>query len=284
MPQFFNQAQLSYNGSVINSNIAAGELVETLSVTKTAVADSYSRSDNVTYVVSIVNSGTAAFSSVTVTDDLGGYIYGGETLYPLSYTEGSLRVYVNGVLTAVPGVSAGPPLSVTGINVPAGGNVIIVYEAAVTGFAPLEAGSEIVNTVTVSGGGISVPITASETVSADVSPVLTVTKTIEPAAVTENGTVTYSFLIQNTGNTATVATDDVTLSDTFDPILENITVAYDGEVLTEGVDYTYDELTGAFSTVPGRLEVPAATFVRDDNTGAWIITPGVGILTVSGTI
>ena len=92
MPQFFNQAQLSYNGSVINSNIAAGELVETLSVTKTAVADSYSRSDNVTYVVSIVNSGTAAFSSVTVTDDLGGYIYGGETLYPLTYTEGSLRV------------------------------------------------------------------------------------------------------------------------------------------------------------------------------------------------
>ena len=41
MAQFTNQAQLSYNDSVTNSNIAVGELLEVLSATKTAVIDEY---------------------------------------------------------------------------------------------------------------------------------------------------------------------------------------------------------------------------------------------------
>ena len=282
MPQFFNQAQLSYSGSVINSNIAVGEINETLRVTKTAVGDRYSPTDDVTYVVSIVNSGSAPINDLTVTDDLGGYTIGGETVYPLNYTDGSASVYVNGILSAAPAVTAGPPLVFTGINVPAAGNVIIVYEAAVTGFASPEAGGEIVNTVTVDNGcAIG---TASETVFAQEDPELTVTKTVEPTTVSECGNITYSFLIQNIGNTATGEADNVTLRDTFDPILRNIVVTYDGELLSEGVDYTYNELTGEFSTIPGRIVIPAATFVRDPETGLWVTTPGVGLLAVSGTI
>lgn len=47
-----------------------------------------------------------------------------------------------------------------------GGNVTIVYEAETNAFAPLLAESEITNTVTVSGGGIT-PVTAKETVIAE---------------------------------------------------------------------------------------------------------------------
>ena len=43
MAQFTNQAQLSYNGGVINSNVAIGELLEVVSATKTAVMDDYTR-------------------------------------------------------------------------------------------------------------------------------------------------------------------------------------------------------------------------------------------------
>ena len=42
----------------------------------------------------------------------------------------------------------------------------IVYEAETNAFAPLLAESEITNTVTVSGGGIT-PVTAKETVIAE---------------------------------------------------------------------------------------------------------------------
>ena len=96
--------------------------------------------------------------------------------------------------------------------------------------------------------------------------------------------MTYTFTLQNFGNTATVATDDVTVSDTFDPILDPITVTLDGVTLAEGTDYTYDEATGTFATVPGRVVIPAATYTQDPVTGEWNVEPGTVTLIVTGTV
>jgi len=284
MAVFTNQATLSYNGVVRSSNITTGEILEALSVTKTALGDSYAPFDKVTYVVSIVNNGTSAYNGLTVTDDLGGYAFGTSTVYPLAYIEGSARLFVNGTPAADPAVTAGPPLTATGLNVPPNSNALLIYEAEVTDFAPLIAGSTIENTVIVSGDGLITPITASETVSIADEPNLTITKSLSPAVVTDNGRLTYTFVIQNIGNEEAVATDNVTVTDIFDPILSDITVTLNGAVLTEGVDYTYDEATGSFATVPGRITVPAAAFSQDIATGAWITDPGNAVLTVTGTI
>ncbi len=123
-----------------------------LAATKTAVRKTYGQNDRVTYVVSIVNSGNTAMTGLTVADDLGAYAFGTDTLVPLTYVAETVRYYSNGILQTTPAVTAGPPLSVSGISVPAGGNVTIVYEAETNAFAPLLAESEITNTVTVSGG------------------------------------------------------------------------------------------------------------------------------------
>lgn len=48
MAIFYNQATLSYNGNVVNSNITVGELLEVLSITKTAVSANYRAGGNVT--------------------------------------------------------------------------------------------------------------------------------------------------------------------------------------------------------------------------------------------
>ena len=58
MAQFTNQAQLRYGNSVTNSNIAVGEILEVLSISKTAVKNTYHPGGTVTYIISIVNSGT----------------------------------------------------------------------------------------------------------------------------------------------------------------------------------------------------------------------------------
>lgn len=284
MAIFTNQAQLSYNNGVVNSNVASGEIVEVLRATKTAVMDDYRRNDDVTYVISIVNTGTVPFTGLQVQDDLGAYPFGDTTLYPLTYVDGSLLVYVNGVLqTAVPTVEAGPPLVVSGLTVPAGGNLVLVYEAEVNGFAPLSADSTIVNTAVISGGGLTTPITVTEDIGTEQEPELSITKFVEPTTVSENGVLTYTFVIQNLGNTAATADDDVIVTDTFDPILTALTVTLNGDVLSEAV-YTYDETTGRFSTDPSRITVPAATYTQDPVTGLWVITPGVTVLTVTGTI
>lgn len=285
MAQYTNQAQLSYKNTVLNSNVAVGEILEVLSASKTAVRDRYSRNDDVTYVISIVNSGTTAFTGLTVSDNLGAYEFNGGTLYPLEYAEGSVRVYINGVLqTAPPTVTSLQPLVFSGLSLPANSNMTIIYEAVTTRFAPLSAAGTITNTATISGDGAGSPVTATATVTAKAEPDLTINKSIEPAVVTENGTVTYTFTIQNYGNTATASADNVSVTDTFDPVLSNLSVAFNGTAWTEGTEYTYNAGTGLFTTVPGQITIPAATYAQDAETGIWSITPGTGILTVRGTL
>ena len=284
MAIFSNQATLTYNGNSTNSNIAYGEILDVLTATKTAIEGSYTPGETVTYVVTLRNTGPSVLSGLTVTDDLGGYDFGGTTVYPLTYAAGSASLFVNGVPQGAPAVTPGPPLVITGLSIPAGGSAVLVYQAQVNDFADPSAGGTIVNTVTVTGDGLSAPVTATETVNAGTAPDLTITKSITPTQVVDNERVTYTFVIQNSGNEPVVATDNAVITDTFDPILTDLAVTFDGAVWTEGVQYNYDQTTGLFTTVPGQITVPAATYTQDPTTGAYTVTPGIATLVVTGTI
>ena len=284
MAIFSNVATLTYNGSSTNSNIAYGEILDVLAVSKTSVEGTYTPGTLVTYVVTLRNTGTATLTGLTVTDDLGGYDLGGTTVYPLTYQDGSVALFVDGVAQPAPAVVAGPPLVISGINLPGGSDAVLVYQARANAYADPEAGGEIINTVTVTGAGLGTPATDTATVTVTTAPVLTVSKAITPAQVVDNDRVTYTFVIQNTGNRAVVATDNASITDVFDPILTALTVTFEGASWTEGVQYTYDEATGTFTTVPGQITVPAATYTQDPVTGAYTATPGVVTLTVTGTI
>ena len=168
-----------------------------------------------------------------------------------------------------------------GISVPAGGNATIIYEADVNSFAPAALGSEITNEAVINGGGIT-PITVTETVTALSEPLLTISKSVSPIPVTENGRLTYTFLIQNTGNVPVNATDDAVITDIFDPILSDLNVSFNGVTWTEGPDYVYDPATGTFTTVAGKITVPAATYIQNPATGEWVVNPGVSTLVISG--
>lgn len=151
MARFTNQAQLRYGNAIANSNIAVGEILEVLSATKTAVRKNYGRNDTITYLVSVVNAGNTAFTGLTLTDNLGAYVYDTQTLVPLRYIDGTVKYYSNGTLQAAPAVTAGPPLVISGLTVPANGSILIAYETDVNEYAPLDVEAEIVNTATIRG-------------------------------------------------------------------------------------------------------------------------------------
>ncbi|MBU5479505.1 hypothetical protein KQI69_09850 [Eubacterium sp. MSJ-13] len=284
MAFFFNQATLSHNGKSTVSNITTGEIIEAVKATKTAVIPAYNADSTITYVISLLNSSKADITGLTVTDNLGAYPFDTLTLTPLEYIEGSVKYYIEGVLQADPAVVTVPELIFSEISIPAEGNTTIVYQAAVNEFAPLTIDSTITNTVTIDGETIATPVKAIETITTEDATSLSINKTLSPTTITENGQVTYTFIIQNFGNTAATEEDRLSISDIFNPVLNNIRVTYNSEPWAETGNYTYDTTTGSFETVAGKITVPAASYIQDPVTGAWSVTPGVTTITVTGTI
>ena len=283
MATFTNRATLSYNGRTVDSNTVTGTFLETLSITKAALRQTYAAGDTLTFVVALVNSGTAPLTGLTVTDDLGAYDFGGTMLYPLTFVADSVLLYVDGALQPTPTPTQTQPLVFEGLSVPAGGDAVLVYQAEVTDAAPLDVDGQITNTATVTGAGIPEPLSDTATVTVGAVPLLSITKALSPTSVSENGTVTYTFVIQNFGNTPAVATDDLQVRDTFDPVLDLISVTLDGMPLAEGSGYTYNPATGEFATVTSVILVPAATFTRRPD-GTVEVIPGQSTLVVVGTI
>lgn len=284
MAIFTNQAALTYNGTTVTSNIVTGELLQTLTLTKYALRTQYTTGSTVAYAVQLINSGTSALTGLTLTDNLGAYTVLTTTRTPLSYVDGTVRYYINGVLQTAPTVTAGPPLTISGLSVPAGGNAAILYEATPNQFAPLTAGSTIVNTASVTGAFLTAAVEDQETITVSRDPQLSISKAISPASVSPGGQLTYTFTIENAGNTAAVATDQITLTDTFSPILRNLSVTFNGTVWAPTTNYTYDASTGLFATVAGQIVVPAASYAQSVATGEWLVTPGISNLTVTGTV
>lgn len=285
MAQFTNQAALTYNGGTVSSNIVTGELTQVVTVTKAVTAGPYRPGDVLTYVVTLRNAGTTALSGLTVTDDLGQYAFNATNLTPLTFTGDAVLYYLNGAPQTAPAVTAGPPLTVTGVSIPAGGDAVLVYRARVNEYAPLGTDGAVNNTVTITGDGLAEAATAAAAVTAADTPQLTILKALNPTTVVENGQITYTFTIENTGPAAVDADAALTLTDTFTPALAApLTVTLNGETWPQTGNYTYNAATGQFATVAGRLTVPAAAYTQDASTGAWRVTPGVTTVTVTGTI
>lgn len=280
MAAFTNQALLTYNNNrTALSNIASGNIADPFAMTKTAVNNDYVSNDDVTYVVTITNSNAAALTNVTFTDNLGAYPFGPVpiTLYPLTFV-GPVLYYINGVPQAniVP-TQTTPTLVLTVPSVPANGNVTLVYEVNVNQYAPLGIADSIINQAVITElTGIS----ATATIVTEDIPQLAITKSISPNPVVDNQTATFTFIIDNYGNTAST---DVVLTDTFTPILSNVAVTRNGTPLVLNTDYTYNTSTGALATITGHLTVPAATFSQDAN-GVVTATPGSVIIVVTGIV
>lgn len=293
MATFYNQATITYNGNTVTSNRVVGEIEEPLSIDKSALEENYRPNEPVNYVISFTNTIDTDITNASVSDNLGLYEFTPETeetpinLRSMTFVNGSGRYYVNSIEQTenLPTfeLDAEGNLNITGITVPANGDAMVIYKAVPNEFAPLgedtpAVARTITNIATLTSDASEEKPTATLTLPANLEPELSLEKNISPVPVIDNGEITYTFDITNTGATAAAG---VVFADTFDPILSNVTATLDGNPFTA---FNYDETTGVFTIDEGNIIVPAAGYEQNDTTGEWTTTPSTVTLTVTGTI
>ncbi len=284
--QITNQANIAYNygnaSGVAVSNIATTTLVDPITADKKSVSSTYRLGDTVTYVISVQNNGNTPLTGITATDNLGTYTTGAyTTVTPLTYANNA-SLYINGVYAGpIAGVTDTSSVAFTIPSLAAGANALIIFNATVNSFAPLAGGSTIVNTVMFSGTGISSPVMAYSTIPVENYANLSILKEMSPNPIADGDTITYTFTINNYGNTPAT---DVVLTDKFDPEPSSITVMAGGQVIPSS-NYMY---TDGLLTLPSgtgySLTVPAASISQNPATGIVTVSPGTLVITVSGTI
>jgi uncharacterized repeat protein (TIGR01451 family) len=282
-----NFATVSYTSGGVSetkvSNLAEIGLESAISFTKSTLGETYGEDDVITYILSMTNTSASTITSVSITDDLGTFVFGTLELSPLTYTAPALLLIdgqdVSAQLTVDTSTAGSLVFSFPAL--PAGATANIVYRAAVNEYAPLDVDANITNTATLTSDSDCADGTATATITAVSAANVSVFKQMSPNPVICGDTVTYTIRIYNYGN---IAAEDVVLTDTFNPAPENITVSRDG-VLLIGTDYTYVNGTLTVpSTAQSPVTVPAATFVRDVTTGIVNVTPGMIEYTITGTI
>ncbi len=282
-----NQARLTfrYGSSIgsVSSNIASTMMQGPLTGEKNILDRSYRANKELTYIVTVTNTGATALSDVTVRDNLGTYtLSNANTVTPLTYT-GPAQLYINGVFSAsyVPTITA-DGLTFTIPTLAAGATAMLIYQATVNENAPLATGSTIDNTISIQAGGLSEPLTDTASVPVEDYADVRITKVMTPNPVTDGDTLTNTFTINNYGNTPAT---NVTLIDTFSPAPNPITVTVDGATVSPS-DYTY---TNGTLTLPATassytLTIPAADITQSATTGEVAVNPGVVTIVVSGTL
>ena len=265
------------------SNLAEISLESSISLSKTTLGTTYTDDSELAYILTVQNTSGAALTNLRIEDDLGTFPFNTTELTPLTYA-GDAILLINGQnVTPQLTVDASTPASLvfTIPSLAAGATANVVYNVRVNEFAPLDAASSIVNTATLSADAECAQGTASATVTAQEGANVSVFKQMTPNPVICGDTITYSIKIYNYGN---AAAENVRISDTFDPAPANIAVTRNG-VSVPATEFTYEN---GVLTVPAETSdgdnVPAATFVRDPETGVVSVIPGTVEYIITGTI
>ena len=241
-----NSATLTYNsgentGSAA-SNVVSTSLLDSYSIeaVKTSANDSWRPSENITYLVTVTNTGTQPWYAVEVSDDLGG------ATAPLAYLANSALIVDGSSVTPVTPTSVNPLVIPAATVLQSGESVTVLYVAQVSGAIP-DTTQTITNTAQVTArqqsatGTVVTAVPApSVTLPREDFAQIDIVKTADKAVISSGDTLTYTFTIENSGN---IPATNVVITDTLPAgfAIQSIQSVTDGVTTTYGAtDYTVD--------------------------------------------
>ena len=262
-----NSATLTYNSGLNTgsaaSNVVSTSLLDSYSVTaqKTSANDSWRPLENITYLVTVTNTGTQPLYAVEVSDDLAGA--------SLNYVANSALIINEGSVVPVVPTSTNPLVIEAATVLQSGDSVTVLYVAQVSG-AIADTVEALTNTAQVTARQQS---STGEIVTAVPAPSVTlpredfaqidIVKAADKTVISSGDTLTYTFTIENSGN---IPATNVVITDTLPAgfAVQSIQSVTDSVVTTYGAtDYTIDASntltlpTGGAQTitVPARNEL-----------------------------
>lgn len=286
---FQNIANLSYNYGdgntrTVQSNTVTGQIMDSLSMQKMVINPNYCLYENLTYVITIKNSGDTAYNNLVVTDNLGSYTLENTTVTPLDFIPNTSYISINSAdLTPISTSNVSDnSISFTIPTLASGDTAKIFFTSRTNDFAPLTAGSTIVNISSLSQGNnvdSLENITASATATASECPRVEITKYMSPDTLVAGGPVSYTFTVSNYGN---VEATNLQITDRFQ---DGAVPTQIDSVTINSVPYTdYTYVDGLLTIGSNQsLELPPATFSQDPSTGIITSIPSVMSVVVNGT-
>ena len=259
-----NSATLTYNSGA-NTGSAASNVVSTslldsysLAVEKFTANDSWRPGENITYLVTVTNTGTQPLYAVEITDDLGG-------VATLDYVVNSALIVNGSAVTAVTPTNTNPLTIPLSSVLQSGESVTVLYVAQVSTTVS-DALQTITNTVSASArqeSATGTVVTAqpdSVTIDREDFADISIAKSVDKAVISSGDTLTYTFTIENTGN---IPATNVVITDTLptgfaitsiQSVTDGVTTVYNATDYTVSADNTLILPTGGVT-----ITVPAGT-------------------------
>lgn len=261
------------------SNSADFTNIESVSIDKICLAESYFSGDDITYIISVNNNSNIPVFNIKIKENIGNDSSDKSSTptTDLKYNN-SFKYYVNGSPHEISSPKTYSDKTIFEIDaLPALSNALLIYSASITDNAPLELKSSIDNSSSLILPALGKTLIANHTLKVRETADLKIIKQIKSFS---SNNASYTLRIYNYGN---ISAENLTVNDKCEHIFSKLKVKLDNKNISDS-DYTYNSGKLQIPSYGSKfsISVPEAKFTKDTSSQKNVIIPGTVEMLIEG--
>lgn len=285
MGKFVNQTQLTFGNNIIKSNIVEGEILEALIGNKVTLTDQYLFDSVITYFINLTNNSEKDISSINIEDNLATYTINKNEYTPLDYIDGSSKLFIDGKEEQkIDIIKNKHNVIFKNITLKKNQTITLVYQGKINSYAPLGENNSIINKAKITYPNMTDSLVLESQLCYSNKANVKLEKSIDKTVYKSGEKIKHVIKILNYGINDLSLINNLTIKETFSPILKNIEVTYNGVKWTNGVNYSYNSASGNFITLSNQIALFKAKITKNENTNEYNLIPSFATLIIEGTI